>query len=192
MSQKNLVKNALVIEYDGRQVLDSAQLGPVETIRDVKRAIERCLSFSVGMQLLSYENTLLQETLTLEDLRFKQGTFNSMQNMSRQTHQAKASVIRLTLNIKRGQVNLKVNVIAAQREPIQIELLVYGSTSIYQLRQLISARLPKRQRDLNSAEIVLSYNQQMLDGSKYLFEALYDAICADEDGDQDGGNGRHN
>ena len=70
----------LVVEYDGRIVLDAKQIGPVTTIRDVKLAIERCLSFSVGMQLLSYENSLLNEMMTLEDHRFKQQQFGSMQH----------------------------------------------------------------------------------------------------------------
>ena len=89
----------------------------------------------MGSQLLSYDNVLLTENIRLEDLRFK---FNSA--MSLESSQNTVNLnrpIKLTLTTAKGQVNIKVNIIYNQVEPVNLSLAVSSAMSVYQLRESI-------------------------------------------------------
>lgn len=126
----------VIVEHEGNIVFDShSGSNPCDNIRDIKREIERQHAFSIGSQLLCFDKTLLPENIRLDDLRFK---YNSA--VSLESSQGTANLnrpIKLTLTTPKGQVNIKVNIISNQVEPISISIVVYGATSVYQLRDMI-------------------------------------------------------
>ena len=66
------VMNLIVVHEGNNIVYDSTNVAIASNdIRDIKRQIERVHNFSIGSQLISLDNTLLQENIKLEDLRFK-------------------------------------------------------------------------------------------------------------------------
>ena len=57
----------LVVMHEGSNIVYDSHNTSVqcENIRDMKREIERVHAFSIGSQLISYENILLTETIRL-------------------------------------------------------------------------------------------------------------------------------
>jgi len=75
MSSNMSAVNQLIVEYNGNIVFE-LQPGAnkvVKSILDIKQQIEKQHDYAVGSQLLSLENVLLPEYISLEDLRFKYG-----------------------------------------------------------------------------------------------------------------------
>ena len=160
MSCQTTVINLIVV-HEGKHIVFDSQAVPMscDTIREIKREIERVHCFSIGSQLISIDNILLPENIRLEDLKFKYtskqssgGNSNSTANLNRP--------IKLTLTTPKGQVNIKVNIISDQIEPINLSVSVHGTTSVYQLRELLLEKLPQDMRDRDSAQIVLSIKKK--------------------------------
>lgn len=148
--------------HEGKNIVYDSQAVPMtcDTIREIKREIERVHSFSIGSQLISIDNILLPENIRLEDLKFK---YTSKQSLSGGNSNSTANLnrpIKLTLTTPKGQVNIKVNIISDQIEPINLSVSVHGTTSVYQLRELLLEKLPQDMRDRDSAQIVLSIKKK--------------------------------
>ena len=133
----------LIVEYEGSIVFDLLQNGNLQrcdSVRDIKRAIQASHDLSMSIQLLALENILLPENLRIEDLGFK---FNSaISNESDNTNKLNRP-LKLSLSRSKGQANLKVNIISNKSEPINLNLVVHGSISIFQLREQILEKLPE-------------------------------------------------
>ena len=109
----------------------------------------------------------------MEDLRFKHNSAMSSSGQSISTEQLNRP-IKLTLSTPEGQVNIKVNIISDQIEPINLSLVTHGATSVHQLRESILRKMPQDMRQLSEVRIVLSIKKRQLDDKKYLFETLYE------------------
>ena len=129
--------------HEGNNIVYDSQSNaqPCDSIIDIKHEIERVHGIVVGSQLISYDNILLPENIRLEDLRFKHNCALSESDKSITTEQLNRP-IKLTLTTPRGQVNIKVNIISDQIEPINLSLVVHGTTSVFQLRETILQKLP--------------------------------------------------
>ena len=75
MSSTMSAINHLIVEYNGNIVFELQPKANkvVKSILDIKEQIEKQHNYAVGTQLLSLENVLLPEHISLEDLRFKYG-----------------------------------------------------------------------------------------------------------------------
>jgi len=82
----------------------------------------------------------------MEDLRFRNN--GELSSEKSKLSLSESGATKLTLTTTKGQVNIKVNIISAQREPINLSLVVYGATSVFQLREMILKKLPEDQRNL--------------------------------------------
>ena len=116
----------------------------------------------------------------MEDLRFKHNSALSSSGHSSISTEMLNRPIKLTLCTPKGQVNIKVNIISDQIEPISLSLVVHGAISIYQLRELILRKMPQDMRKLEEVKIVLSIKKKQLDDKKYLFETLYELFNMEE------------
>ena len=116
----------------------------------------------------------------MEDLRFKHNSASSSNGHSISTEQLNRP-IKLTLSTPKGQVNIKVNIISDQIEPINLSLVAHGSTSVHQLREMILRKMPQDMRQLSEVCIVLSIKKRQLDDKKYLFETLYELLNIEDD-----------
>ena len=92
----------------------------------------------------------------MEDLRF-----NHHGELSGQS-KATGKQIKLQLAISKGQVNVKVNIILAQREPFGLSIVVHSATTVNQLRQLILSKIPEdlNLRSMGESEIILSFKKK--------------------------------
>ena len=80
-----------------------------------------------------------------------------------------------------------MNIISDQIEPINLSLVAHGSTSVYQLREMILRKMPQDMRQLSEVCIVLSIKKKQLDDKKYLFETLYELLNIEDDQQADAG-----
>ena len=64
--------------------------------------------------------------------------------------------LAVTLKTTKGQCNLKVSVINGKKEPIPLSIIVNGSVSIYQLKEIIHRKLPLELRNLEKSAMILS------------------------------------
>lgn len=185
--------NQLIVEYNDNIVFELQPKANkvVKSILDIKQQIEKQHDYAVGSQLLSLENVLLPEYISLEDLRFKYGAAPGSVQNSKNTNQLNRP-IKLKLTRPKGQVNLKVNVISHQRDPINFSHIVPGTISIAQLRQEILSKLPQEVRSKKNAQLVLLIKKKQLENSKYLFETLYERFLSDDDEAPERNNQRQN
>ena len=100
--------------------------------------------------------------------------------------------IKLTLSTPEGQVNIKVNIISDQIEPINLSLVTHGATSVNQLRESILRKMPQDMRQLSEVRIVLSIKKRQLDDKKYLFETLYELFNIEDDQQAEAGHQNRN
>ena len=126
-------------------MLQANEIRECETIHDVKKLIEKKSNYSVASQILCFENVLVPENHKMEDLMFKQSG-RSTQETNQMRLQKKP--FSLTLKITKGQCHLKVSVISGKSQPIPLSIIVHGSASVHQLKELIFRRLPLELRNL--------------------------------------------
>ena len=140
MSEKSY-SPSLIVEYDGNILYDSmTALDPCSTVRDVKCHIEKHHNMPVGSQMLSFENVLLADNITPEDLGFKfkgaadEGNSHGTKELNRP--------VRLALTLFKAIVNLKVSIISNKNDPIKQVMDVHGAISNFQLRETLLRKLP--------------------------------------------------
>lgn len=90
----------------------------------------------------------------------------------------------MQLTISKGQVNVKVNIISAMREPLGLSIIIHSATTVHQLRQLICEKMPDELRQLGQCQIILSHKKKQLEDNKYLFETLYEVFNMQEDDEE--------
>ena len=69
-----------------------------------------------------------------------------------------------------------MSVINSKQEPIALSIIVNGSVSIYQLKEIIYRKLPLELRNLEQSAMILSIKRTQVDDDKFLFVTLIDAL----------------
>ena len=154
MSSKSL-STTLIVEHEGKVLYDSANaMERCSCIFDIKRYIERNFGMAIGSQMLTFENILLPDNIAPEDLKFKfksalsEGNSSNTSNLNRP--------IKLDLNIFKGLVSIKVNIISNNREPIKQVMVVHAAISISHLRETLMQKLPEEtQQKGKDTQIIL-------------------------------------
>ena len=82
----------------------------------------------------------------------------------------------LTLKITKGQCHLKVSVINGKQEPIPLSIIVHGSASAHQLKEIIFRKLPLELRNLQQSAMIVSIKRKQVEDDQFLFESLIDAL----------------
>lgn len=71
---------------------------------------------------------------------------------------------------------MKVSVISGKQEPIPLSIIVHGSASVHQLKELVFRRLPLELRNLQQSALIVSIKRKQVEDNQFLFESLVDAL----------------
>ena len=71
---------------------------------------------------------------------------------------------------------MKVNVVSVKQAPIPLSIIVHGSASCNQIKELIFRRLPLELRNLQQSALIVSIKRKQMDDDSFLFESLVDAL----------------